>query len=316
MGKATNGILVGGVVVIALVFIFMFSELSGLTQLTALGGKEGVDTTPDVVSGNEGDNAILSLRGYDEAGDSGKSQVAGTLYVNRKDANGVYNVVAEKGLAMSSSTSTSVDELLVGETVQAVAFDSTYYGVMKEITIANERPADSLTEYNIATAGSMDVYFDDEDGITGTSDTVGNLTLSGSASGSIDEIKYKNNDDDDVYFVKGICFDTVAQTNISTISMTDSKWTSADEPQRLKSTCDYFFELSSAVKLMDYETFKTGSIEITADSDNPAETITGYFVDENYFQSTDLTLKVGYELDSSAHTDVGMADDSFTIAIH
>lgn len=308
MGKPMNTFVIVLLAILVVTAVGTSLVMTGVVQMTAIGD----DDVVDVPVGVTGESAIVSFTGYDEAGT--KTQVAGTLYVNRKDADGLFTVSKESATAMSSSASTDVDGLLVGESIQAIAFDSTYYGVLRELEVINKRPSESLTEYKIASTGSLTIYAEDEDGTSGTSDTRGNLTLAGDSTGSVDSMNLKNDDNDKVFNVKGICFDVVTATNISDITMS-SKWTDATTPKRLKSTCDYFFELSSAEMIFDFDTFKSDSIEITSDADNPSETITGYFVDYTYFQSEDLTIQEGYERDNSANTDVGCSDKVFYIGV-
>src|SRR3990167_5076155 len=323
-----------GVVSIAGVALMLFTGQTGIGG----GDDASVTLTQEVASATEeGKSATLQFKANNQVSDT-KAQVASSLYVVEFNGDGVRRLLDDvTTLSATALTSTSST---VGKKIFGCYFDGSYYGDCGEeantFTVTDRIMTVPLKVYDIATT-NPNVTFDDEDATTGTSDNVGNITLSSSQTGTIDSIEFENRDADDQLRIRGLGLDLVATgTNISDITISGVEYVKCEPPKtncqvvqaiisepampkRLQNTLDYYFQFDDNGKPLTLDEFQSLTVkvmQITHDCDTAAneELIDLYWLDESCFRSNKdpEQVKCGVEDDQPSEADVGASDFSYT----
>jgi len=156
-----------------------------------------------------------------------------------------------------------------------------------------------------------------DDGSSLTYGINNNVSLSASETDAFDKFVIENNDTDSSFNMYALGFDTEVQTNISDIVVDGMN--EGNEPQRLKSALDYIFVLSSPVRLDEFESWSSGPVKVTANSNGcrtVGETVTVYVIDKAQYKSVETVtsgqILSGMEDDAATETDVGASDFTVT----
>lgn len=263
------------------------------------------EAAKEATASNLGNSASEKIRSYDREANA-QTQVAATLYAV-ETYNGQKRLIAD-GTTLSASADTSV-ATVVGAEIDAVVFDSTYYGKLNHFTVSREVDYQALDAYAIATSNmNVQVYTNANVELT---DGQANLTLGSGQSDYFGRLKLTVNTANKAFNFKGIAIDLPSASNISTVDI--QGMSAATAPKRLTrvSQAEFYFDIPDAKMLHQWESFETGRITFTAVSAvNPnLEAFTFRVVDESYFRSTDRTsILKGVEDDQPSSADVGASD--------
>jgi len=303
----------GSVGMIAFLSLLFFPGLLGTQTLGGSGG--GVTTTVSTASSvasavKEGTDATLQISAYDLVSTTPTTRVASTLYAYDVDN----KELLKNGASLSASASTNVDTT-VGTDFVIGAFDSTYYGTLKSVTVTKTAQPVVLDNFKITTSLNVKTY--DDGSALNTSNI---MAISSNAEQSWDKIFLEENESNRAFNLKGFGLDLPTATNITdwTVNGKDSPIVeSASMPQRLRTTLDFYFVLPESRMLKSWDTYNTGNVLFKSGGNDPVtETATLYIIDEsNFASSVDKTLKSGVENDASSPADVGASDITRTVTI-
>ena len=155
-------------------------------------------------------------------------------------------------------------------------------------------------------------FFDEANNEATASTVVAGETL------TLSSIKIKANEDNAGFNLKAICVELGA--NVTTTSIDDIEIDGLEpmtEPERLESTVDKCWQLPSSKLVIDFKSYSTGEVRITADSsDNPQEKLQFYALDEGKFVTSEQTLGTGVENDAISPVDVAVSDIAFNYTIN
>jgi len=259
-------------------------------------------TVPTVIETVEkGKSATVSLAAFDNQADSATQvALASGLYVWKN------GILVANGEALSSTTRTEVSAA-TGDSLTAIAFDSTYpYATETTIDVDQELVYKNLdTNKGISTSDLQVKFYYDGDVVT-------SVTMGASEVIALDKITAKVNTANKAWNPGAICFNVTTGSNIDNIDI--PSLTKISVPERIDDTFDWCFELPEGL-LSEWDTLTIESVEIKASSTNPAENITVAFLDKAPFIKIDNTLGYGLEDDSSSPSDVGIADIYATLEI-
>lgn len=284
--------------------------------LGAVGQDGGEDTNGEDV--REGTSATFSVAAFDRAADT-STQVAATNYGWKNNSERIY-LGSNSG---SSSSRSDYTNFVVGDSAEAIAFDSTYdYGTPTSKEVNTEQELANLDVWTGSGTSDLTsaIY---SDGSTTTDIS----TLGANEDFAIDYLQIKNDVSNKVWNPIVVAFKTVSGTNISSIDMPNAEKISV--PEHLDSTYDYAFKLNSIevggedVSLPskepvvdEWETAKTGKVVFSADSGGTTgETVTISYLDYAPFINTNDEYEYGWEDDTSSPSDVGVGDKTDTLTV-
>lgn len=209
-------------------------------------------------------------------------------------------------LTLSATTATTIPSTTVGESLTAVAFDSTHYGIETVLDLKGESDEDTLKTLNASSTNEI-FLFEDGTKEIGSPD----LTIAAGATDTFDKWTYKANVADKGINLKGVCFGRNMTGDTSEIvSIKLDGFSTMTRPYRGRNTYTFCQQLPIAIYIEDYATEIFGSIKIEMSSGFTAtrETVNMTLIDEAYFESIDGSIQLGIETDSPSPADVGLAD--------
>jgi hypothetical protein len=313
-----------GQVTILLVFVVIILAVVGYFAVNWMSSQQAItdDLTEDGIGGTGvGEASKISIDAYDREPDP-DDRFAGTYYCWDNLAPGT--LLANAGTLSATASTSLASGINVGDDISCITFNTSYYGVTSTIKIDAEAETLELSSHRAPETYWVKVY---DDGSSLTAGNIGtgqgaiffNLTLSASETDALDSIRLDLNESDRAYNVKGICFNLVESSNINNIIVGDM--TRGTAPSRLTRTsmCEYYYEITDAEMIHEFDEFVTGAVQIEATATNPAETINFTFIDEGHFVSsavdTNNQILTGIEDDAPTSTDVGTADAWYSIVI-
>lgn len=230
---------------------------------------------------------------------------------------------SDGGTILDTSSRTSVSSgVTVGNTVQGIAFNGTWYGDLGPVlTIPNQAVNYDVKVYRAATNGGKVTLKDVDQNavIKGTR----NVSVGADEAYTFYSLKIENNNSNRMWDLWGIYFDLVASTNISRFdgsatnrldgttfnpaSTVDLGRTSEDDKRLV---------FSKVVRLKEYDSIVLNDLTLIGDGEGcstDGEDVTMHVVDANYFRSSDFNgLGYGPETDAASPADVGVSDYSQT----
>lgn len=304
MAQMKNSTLLIGIGAIAVVALL----LSGVISIKPGGEPSVVPTVPETAGQpgavEVGKSATLEVAAFNDQADSATQVALATGMYAWKNGVLIMNggaLVADDRLDINAAT---------GDELTLIAFDSTYpYAKPQTTTIKSETQFENLAVSDVIAGGNLQIKYYYDGAVLSAPETV---TMGADEVLALDDISLKINTNNAAFNLGAVCFDTITDSNISNIDV--NGLTKITVPERIDNTVDYCYEAPEQL-LTEWETFKTGNIEITADSDNPAENVTVYVIDKAPYIKIDQTLGFGYETDETSPSDVGLADITDTLVI-
>lgn len=278
---------------------------------------QSVSQTPSTVS--------LKIRAIDK--ETANVQVATTLFAWRTDDT-THMLSNGQTTSATAGTDTAVNGIVVGKTIAYVAFDNaTYVGgklsgdkgtlSFQEATIAEESPAPLEAETHALITGGISVKIYD----ASTETTIGsqcdnspvNITLSSADQVEvIDWLEIEINATQKSIYFDSIVFDTPADSNIASITVDGMTDISGQKIMFLKDKQNYRFAPSAPIFLHDFQTFKTGNIQVKASADVTTEDVDVYFIDRQEYKAVNTKdghkageIVWGVENDKDTPEDIG-----------
>lgn len=267
-----------------------------------------------------GTSADLSIASFDQAADT-STQTAADNYAWRDNDERIY-LGSNDG---SSSSRTSYSNFVIGDSFQAVAFNSGEdfdYGTPVSGAVDSENELKNLDVWKGAGTGDLtaEIY---NDGSTTTDIS----TLGSGEQAAIDYLKLKLDASNKAYNPSVVAFKLPSGTNISSIDMPDAE--SVEVPDSLGTDYDYAFKLSSVTVggesvsvpsrepvMSEWDSMQTGKVVFEADSDGTiGETVTVAYLDHAPFIDTTDELAYGVEDDTSSPSDVGVEKKTDTLTV-
>jgi hypothetical protein len=263
---------------------------------------------------------------YDRASSTPNTAIRSPYYIVSKE-NGAFLVDGSASSA-SSRTATSTS---VGKVLRGIAFNGTYYGVWNEFCVDKEQVDLDLEAYKIAQGIEITLKGNDSvsDAITDVYGGTANFVA------TIEKIEIKSNDTYKVFDLAGIYMDTVAETNVSTVTMGTpalsvtknsivprygiefpAASTIVLDPvnirfERVKSKTDFVWEITTPVRMFQSDKVVFGQIQITFDGDGVGtdEVMGIYAFDKQHYRSVkENAVLYGVETDAASPADVGSGD--------
>lgn len=236
-------------------------------------------------------------------------------------------VLLVDGTVSSSTSDTSVTVFSKGQNVHCEAFNASWYpeaddngvvGVEQLITSGGELI--QIPVRRVSSSLLMELQY--RNSIMDVNNEINVSGVGASGEFSFDWVKVKNNLTYTSYMLKSFVIDTVANTNITDITLLSGDKAVVENsvrPQRLGDSANYRFDLPVAERLDAYETFTTGSLTFKADGDGCVsagglESLTLRVLDEQRFKSALANpanvVLAGVENDNPTPADVGASDKS------
>jgi hypothetical protein len=215
--KGANGVGIA-LVIMMLVAIagagFIAYKQGLFTKTPETSVSNAAQTAAQVASASkEGDVASIGVYVRDLSADNTNSKVAVAVYCRDNDGTFVID-------STSSSTSAEITgKTSYGKTITCWAFNSTFQTKTPAVVTVDEEYKHILVDgYYVATNGKLQVYNDQY--ATGTGGVVNVTSVGASGTGTLQKLRYTNNNTNQWFPIGGIYFDTVQSSNISSIDMT------------------------------------------------------------------------------------------------
>ena len=290
----------------------------------------------------QGKAATFKVFAVDEEAEN-SNKLATTAYCWVKGKEGT--LLDGGSVSLSSTTATSVGGVVVGDTIECIAYNETateegYYGLLKSLSIVDENEQLELPVRRHTESLLMEIW-DNGDALT----LQNNITVGASATQSLDKIKVELNTTNVALHLGAFAMDVPVGTNItditmastasvnrngepavdlgSTVTITESSAT----PTRLREQSNFYFRVTSNKEdyfvLEEYDFIETGAISISSDGDGcggidgNADTIVIIALDWAPYQSVQTATKdqilFGVENNEATPVDIGADDFSVTV---
>lgn len=285
------------------------------------------------IESNVGKVAVLKASATDKENNNPNTQVAVPARFWKANKDGIWETFASGGaqykkytgsfkewigssatVALSSTTTTSISPVNVGDIVCGSAFNGTgtsvsFIGETSCVELATEAESLKLPTHTGCTATQLQGV------IYSTGSTTGqNISVGVNGDNSFDKVYLRVNSTDCAYNLGGFYVDTTSGTNVDDINLgseTKPLTKSNKAIKRIKEKDDYVFELDAPLLMHENEKFYTGSLSVSADGDgcSPAERLNVSAYDSaQYLPIAGLALASGAEDDQSSPADVGSPD--------
>jgi len=300
----------------------------GIAPQTGVGDGTGTGTGTGTIAQqvNEGDVAQLKVYVEDASAQNTQTKVAVATYC--KDSKG--NLIID---GTSSSTSAEISGSTTrGETITCWAFNSTYQTVSPVVTTMDGEVQHAVVKaFRVTTNGALTVYGE----VSGStiSGTAGKVNVTGvgvDQTGTLQKIRYKNNNTNQWMPLGGFYFDKVAGSNISLIDITGSaslygvsdhtstNIVASTLDNRVSSRSDkwdFVFEVddksaetgNQAIILEGSDYLDSGTVKVTGNGNgcdltaSPGELVSTYAFSKGYFRSTKTNdISYGHQNDAPA----------------
>lgn len=315
-GKQVNAM--GVTMVVILLGILATVVLFG-TNVLKLPVSESVVSQSTVQAGQiaeatkVGDVSSLGVQVRDISNNNQNTKVAVAVYC--QDDTGAFIIDAT-----TSSTSAEITgRTEIGRTVTCWAFNSTYQSEPVVQKIDGESPHIVISAFRVPTNAKIQFYNDQYN----TGYLTANVTVGASGTGTLQKMRFTNNNTDTIYPLGGFYLDVAEATNITVIDMAGGVILSGmDKTSSLlvdssvstgvsarKTKWEYVFEIdddasesgNQALLLEENDYLETGSISVTGDGDGcvtAGEDIAPYAFVRGYYRSATDGVKYGIETDS------------------
>lgn len=335
--KRGNAVGVTLVVLMGLIFltmvgggIYLYAKGGG-TQ-TGVGG-EGSTVQQVVEQTQSGDVAQIKVYVRDLSNNNVNTKVAVAVYCQDSDGNFIID-------STSSSTSAEISGSTTrGKTISCWAFNSTYQTMSQPESLGEnakylDRAVNEEVEhividaFAVATNGHLQFYNDQY--ATGTGGAINVTSVGADGTGTLQKLRYTNNNTDKWMPLGGVYFATVTGSNVSTIDVSGSATLSgldhasaqvvdsslATKVSTRKDNWDFVFEVSDAttkmagndgnqpVILEENDYLESGSVKVTGDGDgctSAGELVSSYAFTKGFYRaSKSQAVEYGYETDASS----------------
>ncbi len=284
-------------------------------------------------AGRLGRGSTTKAIAYDGAATDVNTKRASTLYMwNENDP----NTIVVDGTTLSASDYTAITGFNWGDVVEGVSFDSTYaIGIPSVATCVDSDTI--IMDFRIfRSTDAIKITFKGNE-TEGQAVTMFHAEVT---SNEIDELIFHQNQSGDAYRFAGFHFDTVASSNVTSITVGGvATYSVADSVQRANAGLDatmssvsvtslsaspfgattrreiddYVFTVTPTI-MLENDKIKVKNLFFKVDATNKcgtAETITVYSVDQGHSRSqAGNGIVYGYETDATTPLDAGIDDDA------
>lgn len=285
---------------------YLFLGPSQPVQQTSL---QGVNVDQASVVANLGEIASVKMKAVNKESAT-LAQVSVPAYVWKKnDPTHLLN----DATVLSSSTTSTVNSVKVGDEICYRAFNASFYGD-EACKVVGQSDLIEIPVHGVTTGALMETYY--KNSIGDVNDEL-NISLGANQADSFTKLRIQNNVSNSEFRLKSLVVDTAARSNISDVTVLGMEENTA-LPQRLVATdqANYRFDLPQALSLREFEDFETGTFTLKADGDgcNGANTdnVILRWLDEGAYKAVKGSnaggISVGVEDDANTPADVGRTD--------